>query len=195
LEAMHVAEGAEIRWSISDEAVATVNEDGTVTAVGSGSATVTAEVDEGGETYALTCIVRVRAESAGADLATFYTDVTGRYTMPMSMMLLEDAELLENYFTGITAIDCKQRAIYFNMMTMNNGEIAMAEVKNSADAEKVKTIFQARVDYMVESGAFYAEATAMWENNARVVSVGNYVLMVVSTDCDAIVSDFKALVG
>ena len=35
----------------------------------------------------------------------------------------------------------------------------------------------------------------MWENNARVVSVGNYVLMVVSTDCDAIVSDFKALVG
>jgi hypothetical protein len=57
----------------------------------------------------------------------------------------------------------------------------------------VKAILQSRVDYMVDGGAWYPEPTELWQNSARVVSNGNYVMMVVNASCDAIVNDFNAL--
>ena len=84
------------------------------------------------------------------------------------------------------------------MITMNNGEFGLVQVKNSSDVAAVKAVFQARIDYMVgdgngPGGAYYPAAMTQWEENSRVVSNGNYVMMVVHENCDEIVSQFNAL--
>jgi len=200
LEVENLPEGAAVTWSISDEAVATIAEDGTVTAVAHGTATAAAVIE--GSDAALACIVRVTAETAGEEtgneqggngLAAFYESTIGKYEMP-AMMLLEEEELLDNFFPGLTAVKCSQRNVYFNMMSFNYGEMAMAEAENAADVDAIKAAFQSRVDYMIENSIYYAESNEVWTNQSRVISVGNYVLMVASPHCDAIVDDFKAFV-
>ena len=42
-------------------------------------------------------------------------------------------------------------------------------------------------------GAWYPIPTMMWDENSRVVSNGNYVMMVIHENCDEIVSQFNAL--
>jgi len=49
----------DITWTSSNEAVATVNEAGLVTAVGNGTATITAVTDDGGKTAACTVTVKI----------------------------------------------------------------------------------------------------------------------------------------
>ena len=83
-------------------------------------------------------------------------------------------------------------------MSMNNGEFGLVQVKNSEDVAAVKAIFQARIDYMVgdgngPGGAWYPGPTMMWDENSRVVSNGNYVMMVIHENCDDIVSQFNEL--
>ena len=74
----------------------------------------------------------------------------------------------------------------------------LVEVADAKDVDTVKNLLQARISYMVgdgtrPGGAWYPEPTDMWENESRVVSNGNYVMLVVCEDCDSIVSDFNAL--
>jgi uncharacterized protein YjdB len=54
--------GSDITWSSSNKSVATVS-GGKVTAVGSGTATITAKITYGGKDYTATCTVRVSAPS------------------------------------------------------------------------------------------------------------------------------------
>lgn len=78
-------------------------------------------------------------------------------------------------------------------MSMNMGELVLVQDSSSSDVDAVKAILQARIDSMIQGGAWYPEPTEWWTNYSRVVSSGNYVMMVVDDDCDAIVSDFNAL--
>ena len=78
------------------------------------------------------------------------------------------------------------------------GELALAEVKDSKDADAVKEIFQARIDYQTgdgetPGGAFYPETTRQWEENSRIAAKGNYIMLVVADDPDSIESDFNSL--
>ena len=79
-----------------------------------------------------------------------------------------------------------------------NGDVVLVQVKDSKDVDAVKAILQARIQYMVgdgngPGGAWYPEPTRIWTECSRVVSNGNYILMVVHEQCDAIVDDFNAL--
>ena len=91
----------------------------------------------------------------------------------------------------MSEVDTKQCLIMGTMMSMNNGEFCLVEVSNSSDVETVKAILQSRVDYMAESGAWYPGPTELWTNSSRVVSNGNYVMMVVHESCDDIVDAFN----
>lgn len=198
-------------FSSSDPAVATVSEDGTVVAVAPGTAVITLEY--GGLTA--TCTVRCKFEAdlpasgsasapdasagdassaspSGVDLSAFYTALTGSYEFP-AFMALADAEIADNLFAGLSAVDTQQCLVYANMMSMNMGELVLVQVTDSKDVDTVKSILQSRVDYMVDGGAWYPEPTALWEGSSRVVSNGCYVMMVVNADCESIVRDFDAL--
>lgn len=74
-----------------------------------------------------------------------------------------------------------------------NGDVVLVQVKDSKDVDAVKAILQARIQYMVgdgngPGGAWYPEPTEMWENNSRIVTHGNYVMMVADFECDNIVN-------
>lgn len=204
-------------WTSSDETVAAVSQDGTVTAVARGTATITAA--RGGDGAA--CLLHRPLQAAGGsarfrrreqllpgsgnggsssqapaadqvDLSAFYTQLSGDYEFP-SFMQQADQELMEIFYPGLSAVSSQQMLVYVNQMSMNMGELALIEVTDSKDVDGVKAILQARIDGMINGGAWYPEPTRIWTECSRVVSNGNYILMVVHEQCDAIVDDFNAL--
>lgn len=215
LKATVTPAGTKVTFQSGNEKVATVDANGKVTAVAPGTAKITATAGD----LTATCIVRCRWEeskpdqggssSSGSgssssnggststpstdkvDLADFYATVTSSYEMPD--MTLADSQLMDQYFPGLSAVATEQSQVYVNMMSMNMGEMALVQVKDSKDVDTVKAIFQARIDSMAQGGAWYPQCVELWTNNAQVVSNGNYIMMVASEDCDSIVKDFNAL--
>lgn len=209
---------ADVTYASDNEGVAAVTEDGKVTAVAPGVATVT--VTAGDRTAR--CIVRCRwtepadspapetkppvetappaetappeesAPPAFADLAAFAEKIKEEYSF--GGLTLANQELMDGYYPGLSAIDTEQCLVYVCMISMNNGEFVLVQTKDSADVPAVKDILQARIDGMVNGGAFYPAAVEQWTNCSRVVSSGNYVMMVVHEQADAIVSAFNETV-
>ena len=213
--------GVEAFFSSSDEKVATVDGKGTVTAVGPGTATIT--VTLGSDLAEASCIVRCKWDEASpggsssssssggsssssssgsssaskVNLSDFYTTVTSKYEF--GFLELADSSLLDQMYAGLSGVSAEQMLVYIIQMSMNNGEFGLVQVKDSKDVDTVKAIFQARIDRMSGSdgqgnpGAWYPGPTEQWLNNSRVVSNGNYVMMVVHENCDDIVNEFNAL--
>lgn len=109
-----------------------------------------------------------------------------------------EGDNLTAYYPGLEDIATKQRVIYQPGMGAVACEIALAEVENASDVQKVKDIFQARIDAQVGTddapgGAWYPETIEGWKNNSRIVSNGNYVMLIVWEKCDQFVEQFNAL--
>lgn len=126
----------------------------------------------------------------------FYVGLIQKYSGFNATMAVE-GDYLTNYYPGLSKIATKQQAIYTTMMSAAVCEIAVVEVKNAADVQKVKDIFQARVDYQVGTddapgGAWYPASIEGWKTGSRIVSKGNYVMLVAFPDgADQIVADFN----
>lgn len=215
-----VPEGTKVTFQSGNPDVATVDENGKVVAVKPGNTKITVTAGDQKATCVVACRWEEESkpstgggsssggssssgggsttptptpdpEPTKVDLAAFYSSVASKYSMPN--LSLADSGLMNNYYAGLSSIATEQCQVYINMMSMNMGEIALVQVKNSSDVAKVKSIFQARIDSMVNGGAWYPEPTRIWTEQSRVVSNGNYVMMVVGEDCDSIVKDFNAL--
>lgn len=211
-------EGGKVTFSSSDEKVAAVSSSGTVTAVAPGSAVITVSSGDLSAQCTVKCSWKESkpAESAkpsapsqstqdklpaqeekSVDLAAFFTKIEKDYDM--NAMEAADSELIENCYPGLSAIQAKQLAVYMCVMNPSPaGDVALVQVKDSKDVDAVKAIFQARIQYMVgdgngPGGAWYPEPTDMWENCSRIVTHGNYVMLVANNSCDDIVKDFNAL--
>lgn len=197
-------------YTSADPAIATVDENGLVTAVAPGTTTVSVQVEGNGTTYDFSCIVRCNWKDAGAaegegagsaesddsasgsvDLTAFYNDMISQYEFQSLQAFT--GEVLESYYPGMSAIATEQCLIMGTMMSMNNGEFCLVEVSDSKDVDTVKSIFQTRIDNMAGGGAWYPGPTDTWTNNSRVASNGNYVMMVVHESCDDIVEAFNGL--
>lgn len=210
-----------ILWSSSDEAVATVDEKGVVTAVSAGTATITAAVE--GTDMTVTCTVRcsikteetpaapapeqkpevepeqkpaepeVPAAPAKVDLAAFYASIFPDPDDAPAMVAME-SDALDAFYAGLNAISLKQKVAYMPMMTAVPCEIVMVECANAADVAAVKAIFNARISAQVDNHFNYPMVIEAWEREAKVVSNGNFVaLLVVSGMTDEVVANFNAL--
>ena len=137
------------------------------------------------------------SSAANVDLSDFYTTVTGKYQF--SFMTEADDTALSSFFAGLSDLTLGQRVIYLCGMSPSPvGDFALVQVSDAKDVETVKDIFQARIDYMVgdgngPGGAYYPGPTDMWENQSRIVSNGDYVMLIVHPNCDDIVNEFNAL--
>ena len=137
------------------------------------------------------------AESKSVDLAAFYESVFSGGNMPA--MMQAEGEVLDAFYPGLTAIQTNQCAVYTAMIYAAVGEMALVEVQNSADVQAVKDIFQARINYQVgddqnPGGAWYPASIEGWKNGSRIVSNGNYVMLIaLSEGADDVVNSFNAL--
>lgn len=209
--------GGSLTWTSSDESVATVSDNGTVTAVAVGTATITAKDASTGLTA--TCIVRCDWEdeapenggssssgdtstggsssSASVDLQAFFDTINADYEMPFMMEM--DSAALDSYFPGLSALSTQQLVAYQCALSPSPaGDVVLVQLTNSSDVNTVKELFQDRIDYMTgadggQPGAWYPGPTEMWLNSSRIVSSGSYVMLVVNENCDAIVDAFNAL--
>lgn len=131
------------------------------------------------------------------DLAAFYESLAGSQTDWPAMMALE-GESLGTFYAGLGDIATKQCGVYTAMMSAAVGEIALVEVENAGDVQKVKDIFQARIDYQVgddqnPGGAWYPASIESWKNDSRIVSNGNCVMLIAFQGADSVVESFNAL--
>lgn len=135
--------------------------------------------------------------AASVDLAAFYESLTAN-NANMPAMMQAEGETLDAFYTGLSAIKTNQCGVYMAMISAAVGEIALVEVENAADVQAVKDIFQARIDYQVgddanPGGAWYPATIEGWKNNSRIVSNGNYVMLVALEGADDVVAAFNAL--
>lgn len=129
------------------------------------------------------------------DLATFGEKYVTDQAMPPMLDTQTDMgkQILDMNYAGLSEMDLEQCLPYVSMMSINNSEMVLVQTKNADDVSKVKEIFQARIDNMLNGGTLYPETIEIWQNNAQIVENGNYVALVVSTDKDAIVEAFNGL--
>lgn len=104
-----------------------------------------------------------------------------------------EAGMHNDMYPGIADIETKQLVIFQPMMGAVVCEIALAEVANADDVEAVKAIFQSRIDAQVAGGAWYPESIEGWKNNSRIVTNGNYVMMIAWQYADDAVTAFNEL--
>ena len=150
-----------------------------------------------------------------ADLTAFSQILLSNYTFGItttngdtgevrtSLVMLDpndetDKLLIDNYFDGLTDLTLQQCVIYVNNFTTVEAELLLIQTNSADDVATVKDILQARIDYMVgdgngPGGAWYPQTTETWKNNSRIVTNGNYVMFVVHSKCDDIVTAFYDL--
>ena len=131
------------------------------------------------------------------DLSSFYSTITGKYQF--AFMDAVGDEILDQRYAGLTGLSLSQRLVYMcGMSPSPNGDFVLIQVSDSKDVDKVKSILQARIDYMVgdgngPGGAFYPMEQTTWEENARIVANGDYLMLIAHESCDDIVKEFNAL--
>lgn len=123
------------------------------------------------------------------NLANFYQTVAGKYEFP-GMEILPD-DFLASYIPGLVNIPCVQRLVSLASVSTFPTEIALIQVSSSADAEAVYDALDAHIRAKIDSDAGYN--VGRWQDESRIEVHGTYILMIVNANCDAIVSDFKAL--
>lgn len=126
------------------------------------------------------------------DLSAFYGTLFQGPNAPM-MMLLDDQSMRDMFYPGLSDISCKQSVLSIAAISAVASEVALVEVADAKDVGTVQQIFQNRIDAQVDGGAFYPATVEVWENQSRIVTHGNYIMMIANSDCDSIVSSFNAL--
>ena len=192
----------EVYFGSNDESIAAIDQMGNIIAVAPGTTTVMAE-NEAGEIVECTvhCDWEVATEeipggsvdqpAAGADLESFIFHLADKFGENFAANAnVVEFGMHEDMYPGI---DTKQLVIYQPMMGAVVCEVAMAEVANASDIDAVKEIFQARIDFQVDGGAWYPESISGWENNSRIITKDNYVVMIAWMYCDEAVADFEAM--
>ena len=136
------------------------------------------------------------------DLTAFYGAfeqlLTEKYGEDGAPVLAEmNDEMLDAFYPGLTGVSAKQVLVAGPMISAVVSEIALVEVQNSADVQKVKDIFQTRINTQVgddanPGAAMYPASIEGWKTGSRIVSNGNYVMMIVIECADDVVSLFNS---
>ena len=104
-----------------------------------------------------------------------------------------EGDVVEQMYPGLGALETKQRVLKTAMITSVAFEFAMVEVSDAADVQTAAVIFQTRIDYQIESGAFYPMTVESWEK-AQIITQGNVVALICAgTEQEQAVEAFNKL--
>ena len=132
------------------------------------------------------------------DLSAFAQDEIKKYES-MGLLSKMDDEVVDTFYPELKKMDDQELLVYMcERDPAPVGDFVLVKTASSEDVDTVKQLLQDRINYMVgdgngPGGAWYPEPTEMWENQSRIVTNGNYVMLVVSEDCEKVVEDFNAL--
>ena len=141
--------------------------------------------------FALAACGSKPAEIKSADLKAFYESTFVNENMPM--MGVMEGEMLDAFYAGLSALDLKQCIVAMPMISAVGAEVALVEVNNAADIEKVQEIFKARIQAQIDGGAFYPATIETWEKASEIVVNNNTVMLICLETKDEIVEKFNAL--
>lgn len=96
-------------------------------------------------------------------------------------MMDVEGEFIAQYYPGLENIQTKQAVLKAALISMVAYEFALVEVEDASDTQEVADIFQARIDYQIENGAFYPMTLEGWEK-ARIITQGNVVALIAAQD-------------
>ena len=114
------------------------------------------------------------------DLNQYYEDFMASLGADNTPAMMDvEAEALDSLYQGLSAYKTAQSVVKVAAINSVAFEFALVELENESDAQAVADIFQARVDYQVNGGAFYPQTTADWEN-AQIITHGNVVALIVA---------------
>ena len=128
------------------------------------------------------------AAAKEADLTAVYTEIEKKMIEKLGgeenapMLDTVEGEMLDMNYPGLSELGLKQCVVKAPMMTSVAVEFALVEANDAEQAAKAAELFQARIDAQVEGGAWYPETIEGWKNDSKIVTVGNYVMLVVMED-------------
>ena len=117
-------------------------------------------------------------DQAAPDLNQYYEDFMaslGEDNQPAMMDV--EADLISQVYPGLESVPTKQAVLKTAMISAVACEFALVEVENASDAQTVADIFQARIDYQIEAGAFYPMTQEGWQK-AEIITKGNVVALI-----------------
>ena len=128
------------------------------------------------------------------DLNQYYEDFMSTLDADNTPAMMDvEGDFIQQYYPGLENIPTKQSVLKTAMIAMVAYEFALVEVENAADAQTVADIFQARIDYQIENGAFYFMTQEGWEK-AEIITHGNVVALITAQDAqDQAVEAFNKL--
>ena len=128
------------------------------------------------------------------DLNQFYEDFMtslGEDNQPAMMDV--EADLIPQVYPGLEDYELKQSVLKTPMISSVAFEIALVELADASKAQEVADIFQARIDYQVETGAYYPATVESWEK-AQVITQGSVVALICAgSEQDQAVEAFNKL--
>ena len=114
------------------------------------------------------------------DLNRYFEDFMsglGEENAPAMMDL--EGQYLEAAYPGLSAYQTKQCVVKAAAISSVPFEFALVELEDGSKAQEVADIFQARIDYQIENGAFYPMTLEGWEQ-AEIITQGNVVALIVA---------------
>lgn len=147
----------------------------------------------------LLLVFSLAACSGGDDKASFRMDVQEVYQqlialpdMPAMIELPEDKAL---DFLGLDMSQCVQAVAAISAMNIQADEIWLVEAKDSSAAAEIEELARSRVQQRMEEFKNYAPDQYQVLESAAILREGNYVVLLVSQNTEALKAAFDKAVG
>lgn len=112
------------------------------------------------------------------DLNKYYEDfmaTLGEDNTPAMMDV--EGDMVEQVYPGLGTLETKQLVIKNAMISAVAYEFVLVEAADADGAQTAADILQARIDYQIETGAFYPMTLESWEK-AKIITQGNVVALI-----------------
>lgn len=126
------------------------------------------------------------------NLETTYAEITQNAQMP-EMMKLDGDMLLDLY--GIRQEYCSQAVVYICVNSLRADEIWLLEAKDDAAMATLKGLVNSRIDQKDAESVTYSPEQNAVVKAAQIIESGNYLVMIVSPDAEAIANAFRTAAG
>lgn len=126
------------------------------------------------------------------DVEEVYKELMSTPDMPAMIELPEDKAL---DFLGLDMSRCVQAVTAISAMNIQADEIWLVEAKDSAAAAEIEQLARSRVEQRMGEFENYAPDQYQVLENAAILREGNYVVLLVSQDTEALKAAFDKAVG